>query len=192
MRTQYSGLRGFTLVELIIVTSLVAIVAAMAIPLLSNAADSIRLGQSARSVERELQNARLQAVQTNQPIRVRFNCPVENQYRSVELVGTSSVPAAADNASDRCAQASYPYPSDGDRNPLTRPNHDGPLRYLDPTVSFSVVTTIEFWPDGTAHVDSAGTNPWPVIGATPTDITLARGSQTKTIQVNGIGKVKLQ
>jgi hypothetical protein len=41
-------------------------------------------------------------------------------------------------------------------------------------------------------VDSAGTNPWPVIGATPTDITLARGSQTKTIQVNGIGKVKLQ
>lgn len=189
MKSRRTNDDGFTLVELIATAGIIAILAGLAVPLLQNVAASIKLGQAAREVERELQDARLQAVQTNQPMRVKFNCPTANSYRMVELVGTSSSPAAADNAADRCY---YPFPADTDRNPLTRPNFDGPIRYLDPTVSFSVSTTIEFWPDGTAHTDSAGVDPWPVIGGTPQDITLTRYGTTKTITVNGIGKIQLQ
>jgi len=183
---------GFTLVEMVIVTAIIAIIAGMAVPLLVNAANSIKLGQASREVERELQSARLLAVQTNQPMRLAFNCPSPGQYRIVELIGTSSVPAGGDGAADRCAMTSYPYPADTDKNPLTRPNFDGPLRYLDPSVSFSVVTTIEFWPDGTAHTNTGGSNPWPVIGATGTTLTLTRSGKTKNITVNGLGKIQLQ
>ena len=177
---------------MVIVTAVIAIIAGMAVPLLVDASNAIRLGQSAREVERELQQARLLAVQTNQPMRLQFDCPSPGQYRLVELIGTSSVPASGDSAVDRCALTSYPFPADTDKIPLTRPNFDGPLRYLDPSVSFSVVTTIEFWPDGSAHTNTGGTNPWPVIGVDGTTLTLTRSGKTKNITVNGLGKIQLQ
>jgi hypothetical protein len=65
------------------------------------------------------------------------------------------------------------------------------LRKLDSTVTFQQATTIEFWPDGTAHSDTGSSNPWPQIAASGTNIILLKGSKTKTIQVNGIGKVQL-
>jgi hypothetical protein len=107
-----------------------------------------------------------------------------------ELVGTRSLPAAADNAANRCSMTDYPYPAP-DKNPITRPNNDGPLRTLDPTVSFQTASTIEFWPDGTAHTNTGGTNPWPPIAGAGTNIILLRKTVTKTILVNGIGKVQL-
>jgi hypothetical protein len=123
-------------------------------------------------------------------MRVRFDCPVAGQYRTVELIGTPSVPAGADTAATRCALVNYPYPAP-DLSPLTRPNTDGMLRTLDSSVTFQTATTIEFWPDGTAHSASGGTNPWPPIASSGTNIVLIKGSKTKTIQVNGIGKVQL-
>ena len=109
-----------------------------------------------------------------------------------ELVGTPSIPAAADLAANRCSLASYPYPADSDKNPLTRPNKDGPLRYLDPKVAFSATTTIEFWPDGSAHTNTGGTNPWPPITGTGYLVTLQKGTKTKSILVNGVGKIQIQ
>jgi hypothetical protein len=117
---------------------------------------------------------------------------VAGAYRIIELVGTPATPAAADTAANRCALGNYPYPADADRNPLTRPNHDGPVRYLDPKVTFTASTTIEFWPDGTAHTDTGGTNPWPGISGTGTVITLTKNNLTKNILVNGVGKVQIQ
>jgi Tfp pilus assembly protein FimT len=178
--------------ELLVTTAIIVIVSGMAVPLMTNAADSIKLGEATREVERELQTARLLAVSANQPMRLRFDCPAAGQYRITELVGTPALPAAADVAANRCALATYPYPSDADKNPLTRPNHDGPLRYIDSTVSFSNVTTIEFWSDGTAHTDTGGTNPWPQIGGAGTTVTLVKGTKNKTILVNGIGKIQIQ
>ena len=192
MKRQVDRSSGFTLAEMVVVAAIIAIIAGMAVPLLINSANAVKLSQSARGVERELQTARLQAVQSNQPMRVQFNCPVSGAFRMVEMVGTASVPAAADSAANRCALTSFPYPADTDKNPLTRPNFDGPLRYVDPSVSFSVVTTIEFWPDGTAHTNTGGTNPWPVIGVSGQSISVTRSGVTKTILVNGLGKVQLQ
>jgi prepilin-type N-terminal cleavage/methylation domain-containing protein len=183
---------GFTLIELLVVMALIVIMAGVAVPILINVADGIKLSQATREVERELQTARLRAVSANQPMRVRFNCPAAGEYRSTELIGTPSVPAAADSAVDRCSPAVYPFPGDADKKVLTRPNQDGPLRRLDSSVTFSTVTTIEFWPDGTARTNTGGTNPWPPISGTGFLVTLTKGPKSRTILVNGVGKIQIQ
>ena len=91
-----------------------------------------------------------------------FDCPVAGQYRMVELIGTPGVPAAGDGVVGRCSASTYPFPAP-DNNPITRPNNDGALRTLAAQVTFTTATTIEFWPDGSAHTNSGGTNPWPPI-----------------------------
>jgi prepilin-type N-terminal cleavage/methylation domain-containing protein len=181
---------GFTLIEMLMVTTVFVIVAGMAMPLFQDLTDSIKLGEGGRQVERELQTARLTAVSANQPIRVRFNCPVAGQFRMTELIGSPSAPAAGDSASDRCSTTPYPFPA-ADTNPLTRPNNDGAIRYLPTDTTFQTAATIEFWPDGSAHMQTSSTNPWPVIATTGTSIVLLRKGKTKTITVNGIGKVTL-
>jgi prepilin-type N-terminal cleavage/methylation domain-containing protein len=190
-RTVRTSAAGFTLVEIILVIAMIGIIVGAGVPLLANIGESMKLGEAAREVERELQTARMTAVSANQPMRLRFDCPVAGAYRIVELVGTPSSPAAADSVATRCTTAVYPYPPDSDKNPLTRPNHDGPVRYLNPKVTFTNSTTIEFWADGTAHTNTGGVNPWPGIAGTTT-ITLTKGSTTKNITVNGVGKVQIQ
>jgi hypothetical protein len=130
------------------------------------------------------------AVSANQPVRVMFDCPVAGQYRMVELIGTPAVPAAGDGVVGRCSQTTYPFPAP-DNNPITRPNNDGVLRTLADQVTFTTATTIEFWPDGTAHTNTGGTNPWPPIASPGTSIILTRNGKTRSILVNGIGKVQL-
>jgi hypothetical protein len=151
--------------------------------------ESLKLSQGLREVEREMQTARLKAVTSNRPIRVRFNCPVAGQYRMVELIGTPSVPAAVDTSLDRCKESSYPMGGDG--NPLTRPNHDGAQKHLAQTVSFGAASTLEFWPDGSVHKDDGSGSPWPVVPTTGTAVTVTKGAQVKSITVNGLGKITL-
>jgi prepilin-type N-terminal cleavage/methylation domain-containing protein len=192
MRFHAFGERGFTLIEMLLTVAVIAIVSGIAVPLLGDVTGNMKLGDAARTVERELQTARLTAVSTNLPMRIQFDCPSAGQFRITELIGTPKVPAAADTAVDRCSLASYPYPADTDKNALTRPNRDGPLRTLDSTVTFTTAMTIEFWPDGSAHTNTGGTNPWPPIAGTGYTITLTRKGVNKTILVNGVGKIQIQ
>jgi prepilin-type N-terminal cleavage/methylation domain-containing protein len=181
---------GFSLIELLMVSALVSIMSVIGIPLFGQLSGAIELGEAARQVERELQSARMTAVSANQPVRVMFDCPVAGQYRTVELIGTPAVPAAADGVVGRCSQTTYPFPAP-DNNPISRPNNDGPLRRLSQQVTFTTTTTIEFWPDGTAHTNTGGINPWPSIAAAGTNIVLTRSGKTRSILVNGIGKIQL-
>ena len=181
---------GFSLVDLLATCAVIATVSAIAVPAITNSIEGQRLGMETRAVERELQIARLSAVQSNQPIRVRFNCPATGQYKRVELLGTVNTPAADDSDSRAGVRCAYPYPAT-DRDPLTRPNNDGPKMTLNPKVTFSQVQTLEFWPNGTVHVTS-GSNPWPLIGSTPVTLTLTKGTSTKSITVNSLGKIQLQ
>jgi len=181
---------GFTLIELLMVTALVGILSVVGVPLLAQIGGAIALGEAARQVERELQSARMTAVSANHPVRVMFDCPVAGQYRMVELIGTPGVPAAGDGVVGRCSASTYPFPAP-DNNPITRPNNDGALRTLAAQVTFTTATTIEFWPDGSAHTNSGGINPWPPIASPGTNIVLTRSGKTRSILVNGIGKIQL-
>jgi Tfp pilus assembly protein FimT len=183
---------GFTLIDMVVVVTLVAIMGGMALAQFKDMTDSMRLAQGAREVERELQTARLKAVTSNRPIRVRFNCPTEGKYRMVELIGSTTVPVAADDAANRCQENVYPYPA-ADRNPMTLPNHDGPVRSLHSKLSFGATQTLEFWPNGTVHAETATAGvAWPELPPTGTAITVVQGTATKTITVNGLGKITLQ
>jgi Tfp pilus assembly protein FimT len=165
---------------------------AITVPNLIASIDAARLGQSTRSVERELQIAKSRAVGKGRAMRVRFNCPAVGMYRITELIGTVSVPVAEDAALNRCDPAVYPFPA-ADNDPVTRPNHDGAVQYLDSSVAFDLSQTIEFWPDGTAHYAAGGAvSPWPMIPVAGIQIQLVRKGVTANISVNGLGKIQLQ
>ena len=146
---------GFTFVELLVAMAVVVVLTGVGMPVLGRAIEKYRVGMAIRDVERDLQAARLKAVSSNHPIRVRFNCPSAGFYRVVELIGEAGAPVAEDDRPDAASQALYPYPA-ADLDPLTRPNHDGPLRQLPPSVSFRSSQTLEFWPDGSVHTGGGG------------------------------------
>jgi hypothetical protein len=143
---------------------------------------SIKLNEAARVVERELQAARLGAVGANRILRVRMNCPAAGELRIVEYLNS-----AADTATNRCSPTTYPYPA-ADDDVLTRPNYDGPVRLLPPPATVGTYI-IEFHPDGTAKNVVSGVA---TTIASPITITVTRYSRSRTITVNGAGKIQLQ
>jgi prepilin-type N-terminal cleavage/methylation domain-containing protein len=182
--------RGFSLVDMLVTMAVIGVIAGIAAPSVLDVTSRMKLGQGQREVERELQAARLKAVTSNRPMRVRFNCPAAGQYRMVELVGTPTTPDTVDSASDRCSGTKYPFPPT-DNNPVSRPNLDGPVRQLPAGVSFGGTTNLEFWPDGSVHYQAASENPWSVLPTTGKSVTVTKGSETRTITVNGLGKITL-
>ena|SRR5437762_7906141 len=193
---------GFSLLEMLMVCAVIGIVAAMALPGIRDEVDHLRLGMATRDVQSELQTARLKAVSSNTYMRVRFNCPVAGQFRVVERIGTPYAADAGDdldaNAATRCNPTSYPFKATGsDTSRLTRPNNDGPLKYLTDPVTFSTATgltstaskVLEFWPDGSVHI--SGGPPWPKLGAATT-IVLVKGTATQTITVTPLGNIQMQ
>jgi type II secretory pathway pseudopilin PulG len=183
---------GFSLIDLLATLAIFATLAAMATPQMFDGVDRMRLGMSAREVERELQFARLKAVSTNRPMRIRFNCPSAGQFRVVEVIGTPRVPVAADSAANRCDETIYPYrPTGADINRLTRPNNDGAVKRLQPLATFTAFPTLEFWPDGSVHMDTGVGDPWPTLTAAGATVTLSRKGKTRNITVNALGKIQL-
>ncbi|MBA3295496.1 MAG: GspH/FimT family pseudopilin [Acidobacteria bacterium] len=174
--------RGFSLTELMLIVTIAGTIMAIALPVTTELTASTKLSEAARLVEREFQDARLRAVSSNRSLRVRTNCPAVGFVRSVEVLGT-----AADAAADRCLQSAYPFPADTDV--MTRPNYDGPVRFI-PNAATATTATIEFSPDGTARlVDAAGVAQ-PM--AAEQTITVTRQSKSRTVMVNGAGKVQIQ
>lgn len=173
--------RGFTLPELMLTVAIVATIGGIAVPVMGNLSNSIKLNEATRMVERELQDARIKAVSTNTPVRMRTNCPAVGYIRIVEVLGT-----AADTAGDRCLQTSYPYPADDDL--MTRPNSDGPVRMLNNAATVTTAS-IQFAPDGTATQVVSGVA---TAISTPVTLTVTRNGESRTVTINALGKVQLQ
>ena len=64
---------GFSMVELVIVVAIILIVTAMAAPSVKQVVDNYRLHASGQGVASVLQQARMAAVQSNQPYYVQYN-----------------------------------------------------------------------------------------------------------------------
>ncbi len=174
---------GFTLTEMMLTVAVLATIVAMGVPVMQDLTGDLKVNEAARIVERELQDARLRAVSVNRILRVRTNCPQAGELRTVEYLASSTV----DTATNRCSAGVYPYPA-ADQDILTRPNYDGPVRTL-PTPATVGSYIIEFHPDGTAKnvVSDVAT-----AISTPIAITVTRNSRTRTVTVNGAGKIQLQ
>lgn len=183
---------GFTLIDIMVTICVMAIIMAGAVPALIDLADGFKLGQGQRDVYQELQSARLIAVASNRPIRIRFDCPASGEYRLTELIGSTQSPDTKDTATDRCSATKYPFPP-ADNDPTSRPNHDGPVKTLPNTVTFGAKPILEFWPDGTVHKQEAGENPWKQVpvDATGVEISVVKNSTAKRIRVNGLGKIQI-
>ena len=174
--------RGFSLTDMMLTVAVIATVAAMAAPVMTDLTADIKIGEAARVVERELHDARFRAVSSNRIVRVRMNCPNLGFIRTVEYLNS-----AADTSTNRCSQQAYPYPA-ADDDILTRPNYDGPVRSMprDAQVGNHI---IEFLPDGTARNVVSNVA---VDITTPITVTVTRNYKSKAITINAAGKVQLQ
>ena len=88
---------GFSVIELVIVLAIFLIVAALGVPSIRQAVDSYRLNASARDVASLLQQARMAAVQANQPYYVTIDA-VNNKVVAVPAsrFGPPLAPLASD------------------------------------------------------------------------------------------------
>lgn len=178
-----SNQRGFSLIELMLTLTVLGTLVAVGLPVMQDMSESMKLGESSRTVERELQTARLQAVSVNRVLRVRLNCPAAGYIRIIEVTGSPTI----DNATDRCMTTRFPFPPP-DTDLMTRPNFDGPVHVLPNGATVSSLV-LQFSPDGTASTVVAG-----AVSAitTPVDVTISRHGKTRTVTVNNVGKVQLQ
>lgn len=175
--------RGFSLIELLMVIAVGATMMAIAVPVMTDLSESSKLGTATRELERELQTARLRAVQTNRTLCVRLNCPTTGYFRIV-AVGTPH-----DGQTTRCLLTNYPYPAAP--NPLNPASADGPLKLL-PHEATMAGNTLEFRPDGRVYKVTTTNTLEMIASSSPELITITRKGQSRVVEVNGAGRIQLQ
>jgi prepilin-type N-terminal cleavage/methylation domain-containing protein len=168
--------RGFTLLEVLLVATVAAVLAAVSMPMALTALRAYRLNGAARELSNEISAMRLQAVTKNREMRMRLNCPDAGMYRAVEWTGTGAI----DTAGNRCLPTAYPFP---DTDAATAPNADGALRYLPQGITFGALQEIQISTLGRVTA---------VTGALPAQIEVSDGTTIRRLRISAAGQVQIQ
>jgi type II secretory pathway pseudopilin PulG len=172
---------GFTLIDIVATTGLIALAVGVAAPTISTGLRMYTLNSAAQSVTATVRNARFQAVTQNRTLRVMFNCPAANQMRVVEVVGNPAI----DTAANRCDTTAYPYP---DPDPAVLPNADGPVLTMS-TAQLGGQFDLQVSPLG--RITPLVGCPACVTSAPPATVVVADSHQEKRIVVAASGQVTL-
>src|SRR5688572_4801797 len=77
---RFLGSAGYTLIELLLVTSIVATLAALSVPVTAGVLDEVRTAMAARYLEGRIMNARATAIRRSTCVALRFE-PIDDDYR---------------------------------------------------------------------------------------------------------------
>ena len=168
--------RGFTVVEVLLVATIAAVLAAVSMPMALSAMERYRLNGAARELSNEIAAMRLEAVTKNRTMRLRLNCPVAGMYRAVEWTGVAGI----DGAANRCLITAYPFP---DTDPANAPNADGRPRMLPQGITFGAIQEIQITTLGRITA---------VTGALPAQIEVSDGTNTRSVRITAAGQVQIQ
>ena len=164
------------------VTGIMAVIAAVAVPTVGAVMRRYALNAASQQIASTIRSARYTAVSKNKVMRVRFNCPEDNQYRMVEFTASAGI----DQDAARCDAASYPYP---DQDGSALPNTDGPVNVLPPGTELGTVTDIEI--DVRGRLTPLTGCPSCVAGSGTASVVLENGSESQTVTVNQTGQVAI-
>jgi Tfp pilus assembly protein FimT len=157
----FTGDRGTSFLELLVLLGITSVVAGIAIPSLSNALNRNKIYTSTQLVAAAIRNARLAAITRNTPYRIRFQCPSNGGVRVLAVTGDATI----DDASNRCS---------------TTVAEDGPSMFLPEGVTYGTVPTLEVNGRGQMSVPSA---------AMPLTISVSYGAFTQSLSVSTTGRV---
>lgn len=177
------GAAGYTLVEVLMVSGVMAIIAGMAVPAIAAGMRRYALNNAAQQVASVIRSARYTAVAKNTDVRVRFNCPAANQYRVVEVTGVTAI----DTATDRCSATSYPYP---DANTAAAPNVDGPVLVLPAGTELDDFDNLQIDTEG--RVTPLTGCPSCATTTGTVSVALENGFESQTITVGQNGQIQVQ
>ena len=85
------------MIELLVALALIGILAAIAIPNLSESTNRNAVWTASEQIGSQIRQARLKAITRNTPFRVVFDCPADNQFRVLFVDGTIDDPDRCDN-----------------------------------------------------------------------------------------------
>jgi prepilin-type N-terminal cleavage/methylation domain-containing protein len=176
-----SDSRGFTLLDCLMVVTVIGIFSAIAVPSTATAMRQYSLNNAAQMVGSAVRAARHTAISTNKTVRIRFNCPSKGAFRVVEVVGSG-----VDTAPDRCSETPYPYP---DGNPDVAPDVDGPVLRLSSDIAFGTFQDAEIDPNGRVVPLTACPSCAPATGAVA--VSLTNGTATRTLTITANGRIAL-
>jgi type II secretory pathway pseudopilin PulG len=174
--------RGFTLIDSLVATGLIGILAAMTVPTVTSAMRMNAISSAGQMVAATIRSARYTAISASRTVRVRFNCPSAGAFRVVETIGT-----AADNAANRCNNAAYPFP---DVNAQTVPDVDGPVLHLPGGTNFATAQDLEI--DSNGRVTRLIGCPACAAGSGSATAIVTDGGLTRTVTVTQNGRISIQ
>jgi prepilin-type N-terminal cleavage/methylation domain-containing protein len=148
--------RGFSLLEMLLVTSIVATLAAVSVPVTAGALDELRTSMAARYLEGRIMNARATAVKRSAHVALRFE-PVGHDWRIGEYgdgngngVRASDISAGVDPAIGQAEFIGSLFPGVGFGLHTGVPDIDGSRSTGSDGLRIGSSRILTLGPDGTA------------------------------------------